>query len=102
MIHSHFFLEDKISLEQVAKKLGVSRSYLSQVINEKYDANFSSVVNQFRIDLAKDYLKNPAYDKYSIKGISELVGFKSFSAFNAAFKKNTGTTPASFRKHVTS
>ena len=101
MIHSNFFLKDKISLEQVAKELEVSRSYLSQVINEKYGTNFSSVVNQFRIDLAKNYLKNPDYDKYSIKGISELVGFKSFSAFNTAFKKNTETTPASFRKAST-
>lgn len=93
------FLDPDLRLDDVAEKLETSRSYLSQVINELFNDNFNSVVNGYRIELAKQYLIDTSYDKYTLRGISELVGFRSFSVFNSSFRKITGLTPGYFRNH---
>jgi len=93
------FMDPNLRLEDVSEKLETSRSYISQVINEHYNENFNHVINGFRIYLAKEFLINPEYDKYSLSGISEMVGFNSFSVFNSSFKKSTGLTPGYFRKN---
>lgn len=93
------YMNPNLRLEDVAEKLDTSRSYLSQVINEHYNENFNHVINGFRVYLAKEFLINPEYDKYSLSGISEMVGFNSFSVFNSSFKKSTGLTPGYFRKN---
>lgn len=93
------YMKSDLSLASVAQELDVSRSYLSQVINETYSQSFTAYINTCRIEQAKAFLLADEYDKYSINGIAEIVGFKSISAFNTAFKKNTGLTPSYYRKH---
>lgn len=97
IIEEEGFKDQALNLEVVAKKLNVSRTYLSQVINETYDQNFNSFINECRVNLAKKYLLSPQYELYSIQGVAETVGFKSISSFNSAFKKNTGLTPSYYR-----
>lgn len=99
MVNEQLFIDQNLTLNAVAQKLEVSRTYLSQVINETYSQNFTSYINSYRINLAKKYLISEEYDKYSIQGIAEMVGFKSVSAFNTSFKKNTGLAPSYYRKN---
>jgi len=74
-----------LTLDLLAQKAHLSSGYLSQIINQKGNKNFS--------DLA-----DPKYAHYSILGIGLDAGFKSKSTFNAAFKKVTGQTPSTFKK----
>ncbi|NVK65788.1 MAG: helix-turn-helix transcriptional regulator [Flavobacteriales bacterium] len=99
MVNEQMYINQDVNLNMVAEKLGVSRTYLSQVINETYSQNFTAYINSYRINLAKKYLLSTDYDKYSIQGIAEIVGFKSVSAFNASFKKLTGLAPSYYRKN---
>lgn len=94
------FKDPQLKLETVADQLGVSRTYLSQIINQAIGENFSSYINALRIRLAKEYLTRDDFQKYSIQGIAEMVGFNSLSTFNASFKKETGLTPSYFRKNA--
>ncbi len=99
IIEQELFKDQNLKLETVAKSLNVGRTYLSQVINESFSQNFNSYINNCRINLAKEYLLAPEYNIYSIKGISETVGFKSLNTFNSSFKKFTGLTPSFYRNN---
>jgi AraC-like DNA-binding protein len=99
MEEQQLFKDPQLKLETVAEQLDVSRTYLSQIINQTFSENFSSYINALRVRLAKEYLIQDEYQIYSIQGIAEMVGFNSLSAFNAAFKKETGLTPSYFRKN---
>lgn len=99
MEEQQLYTDPQLKLETVADQLGVSRTYLSQIINQAIGENFSSYINALRVRLAKEYLIREDHQKYSIQGIAEIVGFNSLSAFNAAFKKETGLTPSYFRKN---
>ncbi|MCF8403890.1 MAG: tetratricopeptide repeat protein [Bacteroidales bacterium] len=94
------YLNQDINLKEIADKLETNPKYISQAINENFNKNFNSFINEYRIRLAMKYLVNGVKDKYSIEGISEKVGFHSKSAFNIAFRKMTGVTPSFYIKSI--
>lgn len=80
------YLNEKISMVTIAKKLKISPQQISQVINEKTNLNFNDFVNTFRIEEAKIMLLSNTYSKLTIDAIAQKSGFHSKSAFYGAFK----------------
>ena len=68
------------------------------MINSKFGQNFYDFVNHYRIEEAKSIMVSNTDDKKTILEILYEVGFNSKSAFNNAFKKNTGKTPSEFKR----
>ena len=93
------FINDKLSIEDVAVRLNTNTKYISQLINETYNKNFYNFINSYRIDEAKRMLIAEENEKYSILGIAQSVGFVSKSAFNVAFRRFTGLTPTEFKQN---
>jgi AraC-like DNA-binding protein len=73
--------------------------YVSQIINESFRQNFREYVNRYRIEESKRLLVQPR-QILNITGIAYDSGFNSKSAFNRAFKKQTGMTPREYRRQV--
>ncbi len=92
------YLKKDLSIELVATKLNISRTYLSQIVNETFNINFTSFINTYRINYAVKLISDSINNKYSIAGIAEISGFHSISSFNTLFKQKTGLTPSAFRK----
>jgi AraC-like DNA-binding protein len=92
------FLDSTISLTSLAKKLAVSPHALSQVLNESLKKSFFEFIASYRIDAAKEMIRDPKMANIVIEEIAERVGYNSKSAFNNAFKKLTGITPSEYRK----
>jgi AraC-like DNA-binding protein len=92
------YLNPELTITEVARKLNVSVKYLSQVINESLGKNFYDFINSYRIEEAKQQLKNETDSRKTILEVLYESGFNSKSAFNSAFKKHTGFTPTEFRK----
>ena len=92
------FINEKLSIEDIAIKLDTNSKYISQVINETFNKNFYNYINSYRIEEAKLMLRSELSDKYSILGIAQSVGFVSKSPFNVAFKRITGLTPTEFKR----
>lgn len=91
------------SLSQLASRVGVNTSYVSQVINEHYGESFSTLINDMRIRMACRRMNDTAkYGMITIEGIAESVGFQSRSTFIRAFKKVNGMTPSEYLKLVKS
>jgi len=97
MVEEKYFLTPSITLQDVAEKINSQPRLVSQVINELSDQNFIDFVNTYRIEEAKRMLIDPKYRQFSILGILFESGFNSKTAFNTAFKKQTGCTPKEFK-----
>jgi len=98
MDRDQLFLQNEITLPQLAGHLGVSVHHLSQIINERFHQNFFEFINSRRVKEAQKRLLDPANDHLTILAIGLEVGFNSASAFNSAFKKFIGMTPSEARK----
>lgn len=94
---NEIFTDENLSLDTLAKAIGVSKHQLSEFLNRRIKENFPTFINRHRIQKAKKLLILDPDQK--ILAIAFDVGFKSKSTFNAAFLKFEGVTPAQFRKN---
>ncbi len=92
------YADPNLKLRHLAHLIATTPNYLSQVINEERQQNFYDFVNRYRIDAARGLITDPANREETLLSIAYSVGFNSKSAFNTAFKKNTGMTPSQFKK----
>lgn len=90
-----WYLQEDLSLPQLAALLQVKPNVLSQVINAASNDNFYDFINRFRVAAVKELLPHSGE---SVLQIAFACGFKSKSTFNACFKKFTGYTPTQYRK----
>ena len=99
MENTKAFCEDDFSLEKLASLINSNSKYVSQVINETYQKNFSNFINEYRIQEACVRLMDTAkYGNYTIQAIAESVGYKSHSSFIKVFRKITGIPPSIYQK----
>lgn len=89
------FLRTDFSLPQLAESMKLSVHVVSQVINDGLKKSFFEMTAAYRVDAAKQLLRDQPNIK--IEEIAEQVGYNSKSSFNTAFKKITGKTPSEFR-----
>ncbi|GAA0196531.1 hypothetical protein GCM10009122_61220 [Fulvivirga kasyanovii] len=94
----NIYRNPNLSRADIAERLGISVGYLSQIINEQSDKNIPDYLNYYRVEEVKKMLLDPDFDQYSLLAIGFEAGFNSKTAFYTAFKKETGTTPANFKK----
>jgi AraC-like DNA-binding protein len=94
------FLKSDLTLNALAKKCNTNSSYLSKIIHNKYNTNFSGFINELRIKEAQKLMADENYQSYSIEGIASSVGFKTKSVFNTSFKKFTGVTPSYYLEYL--
>ncbi len=96
------YLQKDYSINELANDLKINRNYVSQVINEKFNQNFSCFLNEYRIKEARKIMSESSNLKYTIESIAESVGYKSKTAFNNAFKKYVGVTPSFYLNSIRS
>jgi AraC-like DNA-binding protein len=96
MDEKEMFLDDKLTLKDLANELSITSHQLSQLLNERLSTNFNNYVNLHRIENAKKLLLNEP-DR-SVISIAYSVGFNTKSAFYNAFSRFTGKNPLDFRK----
>ena len=96
MENKKIFLQNDLSLDDFAKQLNTNRTYISQIINDSFNTNFSNFINDYRVQEAKEIFLHASHKYLTIEAIAQKVGFNSKSSFNTAFKKFTGLTPSNF------
>ena len=101
VVEKECFLENNLSIESLAKRLGVSEYRLRGFINKTLGhTNFSTYINAYRIDRIKQAFLNPENNHIPILTIAMNNGFNSLSPFNRAFKQAQGITPKEFRQNL--
>lgn len=94
------YLDPELTLSMLARELNMSRSQLSQLINDGIGDNFYDFVNKYRVEEVKKLMADPAFNHYNVLGLALEAGFKSKSTFNLIFKRFTGLTPTAYRTRI--
>jgi YesN/AraC family two-component response regulator len=84
----------KITLDDIARHVYLSRSYLSSIFKEETGQSLFSYINSVRVEKSKMFLLD---NSVSLVDISELCGFEDQSYFTKVFKKATGVSPKKYR-----
>jgi AraC-like DNA-binding protein len=92
------YLQHDLKITDVAARLGTNRTYISQLIHDSYNTNFSGFVNGYRVQEAVRLLGLEECRNYTMKGIAETAGFNNYNSFTRAFISATGSSPGKFRK----
>lgn len=97
MAEEELFVIKNFKLQDLAGRLEVNSSYLSQSFSQVMDTNFTDFVNSYRIEKARKLLAQSETHKFTIEGIAHSVGFNSRSAFYRAFGKHAKGNPKDFK-----
>ncbi len=83
------------TVDELARKVGLSRSALAQRFTELLDQPPMQYLARWRLQLAAQELLN---GNKSLVAVAAQVGYDSEAAFNRAFKREFGMPPAGWRK----
>jgi AraC-like DNA-binding protein len=83
-------------IEHCAQRLGVAVRTLQTKLRES-GREFSAILEQQRLDMAKTYLKQK---QLSLDDVAINLGYTEQSGFCRAFKRWTGTTPRLYRQAI--
>lgn len=89
----HNFIRD-LTLEDLAKKLGYNRSYLSRVFNSSLHCGFKQYVNSRRARYAACLIRST---NESLAEIAYQSGFSCSRTFDRAFQQRYHLTPTRYR-----
>lgn len=91
-IRRHY--SEKISLDDIAKHVYLSRSYLSKIFKEETGYSITDYIKRVRIAKSKLFLLD---NKIKVADIAEICGFEDQSYFTKVFKSETGLSPKKYR-----
>lgn len=90
-------LEKSLTIEDTAKKFGMSTRTLSRKFNEHLGVNYVRFVRALRITKSLELM---AEEKYNMYEIALSVGYNSLSSFSTIFKKVTGIAPTEYNQRL--
>ena len=89
---------EPVTLSDLSRALGVSKSYLSHSFSQRIGVNFRTYVNTLRADHACLLLRN---SDEAVMNIAYECGFESQRTFNRVFMEQYGVSPSEYRRHQT-
>lgn len=97
LIEKKPFLNDNLTLLDLAEALNISDKKLSELLNQHLHTNFYNFINEYRVEEVKKKLSEEAYKKYTLLSIAYDCGFQSKTSFNRVFKQKTGMSPSMYK-----
>lgn len=95
------FLQNDISMSILAGNLKTNTIYVSHILNNRYNKDFNTYINELRIRyIVQKLKKDKDYRLYKISYLAKEAGFSSHSKFSAVFKSVTGFSPSTFLKYI--
>lgn len=91
----HF--QEPLTLEVLAHKLHISKSYISYIFSNRLKINFRQYLNRIRLEYVIQLMKTT---NSSITDLWAEAGFNSQRSFNRAFGEIIGMTPMEYRKSL--
>ena len=91
-IDAHFM--EELSMKNVAHAMNYSDAYFCKLFKQCFQVNFSTYLNEYRIEKAKAMMLNP---RMAVKDISTACGYTDSNYFARVFKRLTDRTPTEYR-----
>ena len=92
------YLIRNLTLQDVANEMSIPTYRLSELINNDLGKNFFTLINELRVEEAKQRIRSGKYNHLTLSAIGFDSGFNSKSTFQALFKKYAGVTPSQYKK----
>ncbi|ABZ95210.1 Transcriptional regulator, AraC family [Leptospira biflexa serovar Patoc strain 'Patoc 1 (Ames)'] len=89
------YLNDRLTLTSLAKRLEINTHQLSEILNTKLGCSFRNYINQFRLLEAEKMLLEKR--EMTILNIIYASGFNSKSSFHKLFQDRYGVSPQIYR-----
>lgn len=89
-------ISDTVTTEQLAKELGMNRTYLCKLFAEETGLTINQYVTKVKMEEAKRLMD---ITPKSIADIAAYLGYSSQSYFQRVFKQQYGLTPGQYRKN---
>jgi AraC-like DNA-binding protein len=89
------YRDEECSLGKLSARMGLSAHQVSELLNDWMGTNFSTFINGFRVEAAKELLLSRP--ETTMLAIAMEVGFGNKTSFNEAFKRAVRMTPSEFR-----
>jgi AraC-like DNA-binding protein len=91
-------LNSSLNINDVVQKVGTNRTYISTIINQQYNQNFCSFVNNYRLaELERIFIDNPSLNN---KLLAEKSGFGSFNSMKRAIESRTGYSIQEWKDNI--
>lgn len=87
--------ETEESLEELAARFYISKSYLSRIFKEVTSFTVNEYININRVKKAQSLL---IHSEYSVTEIAGMLGFESITYFERVFRKYADSAPLKYRK----
>jgi AraC-like DNA-binding protein len=97
LVDQKLYRHPDLMIGDVAVQLQVGVHHLSQAIAEAGGTSFPELLCGLRVEDAMRLLREPRNAAVAVEPIGMEAGFRSRSAFYAAFGRSTGLTPAQYR-----
>jgi len=94
LLDARIYREMRLNRAALAKKVGIGEHHLSRVINHHFGKSFNDLINDLRIEEAKQRLRS---ETTAITTIAFEIGFNSIASFNRVFKAKVGKSPTDYR-----
>lgn len=83
----------EISLEAIVSTLAYNKAYFTTLFKKNFIMTFTDYVNNYKIELAKGYIRN---GNYNLNEVAVNSGFNYYAYFFKKFKVITGISPSDF------
>lgn len=90
-------VDQKVTLESVARDVYLNRTYISQIFKEKTGIRFNDFVLDVKIDRAKTLLH---YPEMTVGNAADILCFATPGYFSSLFKQHTGRTPQEYQCYI--
>lgn len=97
MENDKLYLNQDLSLNEVADKINIPRHHLSLILNNVLNNTFFDYINKYRVEEVKRKLHDPSSGNLTLLAIAYDAGFNSKSTFNRIFKKYEQVTPLEYK-----
>lgn len=92
------YLDEELSLNELADELGISAKQLSTLLNKYMNTSFYDYINSFRVQAVILAMSSNTSKKYTLLAIGMDCGFNSKASFYRIFKKQTGYSPSKYKR----
>lgn len=86
---------NNITVNDISEFMHMSSKHIQRLVQREYKCTVKELVVRFRLQMAKEYLKNT---QMSVSEISEIMGFSSEQSFCRFFRNAEGQSPNRYRK----